>query len=345
MIQLWLMALFVLVIVMIGVGGLTRLTDSGLSITEWKPVTGVIPPMSAAAWAVEFGHYKATPEFQLQNSRMTLDEFKFIYWWEWGHRFLGRIIGLVWAIGFFWFLARGRLPRGTAIPYLMLGILGGFQATVGWWMVASGLTADRVDVASYRLAAHLGLAFVILGLIGWHYLRLGMTEAERLQARRRREAGLPRMAVILLALAFVQILLGALVAGIDAGRTYTEWPLMAGGWLPPDPLELEPVWRNFFENPGTVQFVHRCGAYLVTLVALLFWWRARHSGLQAVRRSVSLVMLAVLAQVLLGIVTLVHISPWHLAILHQLTAVLIFMLIVSARHVTLYPPEQRIARG
>lgn len=344
-IRVWLAILFALVVAMIAIGGLTRLTDSGLSITEWKPVTGAIPPLSAEAWETEFAKYRETPEFELQNFNITLAEFKTIYWWEWGHRLLGRVVGLIWAVGFLWFLVRRQLPRGTTGHYLLLGVLGGFQATIGWWMVASGLTGDRVDVASYRLAAHLLGAFLILGLIAWHWLRLGMTEAERLQARRRREGSLAAFAAVFLALVLIQILLGALVAGIDAGRTYTEWPLMAGGWLPPDPLELEPAWRNFFENPGTVQFVHRCGAYLVLLAALVFWWRARGSALQAVRGSVSVLLVAVLAQAGLGIITLIHISPWHLAILHQLTAVLIVTLTVSTRFTTLYPPEQRIARS
>ncbi|MGL5012615.1 MAG: COX15/CtaA family protein, partial [Paracoccaceae bacterium] len=164
-IRLWLVGLFLLVVVMIAVGGLTRLTDSGLSITEWRPVTGALPPMDAAAWEAEFAKYQAIPEYQLQNKGMTLAEFKTIYWWEWGHRQLGRVIGLVWAVGFVGFLVARKIPAGWTGRLLLIGGLGGLQGAIGWWMVSSGLAGERLDVASYRLAVHLGLAFVILGFI------------------------------------------------------------------------------------------------------------------------------------------------------------------------------------
>ena len=185
-IRLWLMILFALVVVMIAVGGMTRLTDSGLSITEWKPVTGAVPPLNDADWAVEFGKYQASPEYQLQNSQMTVDQFKTIFWWEWGHRQLGRLIGLVWACGFFGFLAARQIPLGWRGRLLGVGALIGAQGAVGWWMVSSGLTGGMVDVASYRLATHLGLAFVILGVIAQQVFWLGRSEVDLLAAARAR---------------------------------------------------------------------------------------------------------------------------------------------------------------
>ena len=166
-IRAWLAVLFVMVVLIIVVGGLTRLTDSGLSITEWRPVTGAMPPLSAEAWDAEFAKYKEIPEYQLQNLGMSLQEFKTIYWWEWGHRQLGRLIGLVWAVGFIYFLTANKIPTGWTAKLILPGALGGLQGAIGWWMVSSGLTGEMLDVASYRLAVHLGLAFVILGFIAW----------------------------------------------------------------------------------------------------------------------------------------------------------------------------------
>lgn len=183
-IRAWLTVLFAMVVAMIVVGGLTRLTDSGLSITEWKPVTGALPPMSEADWTAEFEKYKEIPEYQLQNKGMSLSEFKVIYWWEWGHRQLGRAVGLVWALGFLGFMLLRQIPNGWTGRLLLLGGLGGLQGAIGWWMVSSGLTGTMLDVASYRLATHLGLAFVILGFIGWYILALGRPEIELMQARR-----------------------------------------------------------------------------------------------------------------------------------------------------------------
>ena len=231
---IWLMILALLVAIMVLVGGATRLTDSGLSITEWAPVMGAVPPLSAADWDAAFAAYQETTEFKDQNNWMTLADFKPIYWWEWGHRFLGRFIGLVWFIGFVWFLARRAIPEGWTGRLLLPGILGGVQGALGWWMVASGLT-DRLDVAPYRLAAHLGLAFVIFALLLWYALRIRKDSVEILQARRRRESGLMGWTAILGVLVFVQILSGALVAGLDAGRGYVDWPLMEGNFLPQNP--------------------------------------------------------------------------------------------------------------
>ncbi|TDL83534.1 heme A synthase [Palleronia sediminis] len=341
-VRTWLWVLFALVVVMIAVGGLTRLTDSGLSITEWAPVTGAIPPLDAEHWQGEFAAYQATPEYQLQNRQMTLDEFKVIYWWEWGHRQLGRVIGLVWAIGFVGFLVARKIPPGWTGRLLLLGALGGAQGAIGWWMVASGLTGDRVDVASYRLATHLGLAFVILGVIAWFALQLSRSEAALMQARRGREAGLMRLAGIMAGLTFLQIILGALVAGIDAGRNYTDWPLMAGGFLPPDPLQIEPLWRNFFENDGLVQFMHRMSGYALLAFGIFAFMRARRSSYRKTRAAWHGILAMLVVQMVLGIVTVMYSAPWHLAILHQLGAVVLWVLVLRGRHQSGYPLSQSV---
>jgi cytochrome c oxidase assembly protein subunit 15 len=335
--RIFLAILFALVVLMILVGGLTRLTDSGLSITEWRPVTGAVPPLGAADWQSEFEKYQTIPEYQLQNKGMTLSEFKVIYWWEWGHRQLGRVIGLVWAVGFFGLLLSRRMPRGWSMRLLAIGALGGLQGAIGWWMVASGLSGTMLDVASYRLATHLGLAFVILGAITWFSLLLARPDRDLMQSRRQRETGLVRMATLLVGLTFVQIIFGALVAGIDAGRNYIDWPLMAGGILPPDPFDLAPWWRNFFENDGLVQFVHRMAGYILFVFGAFVWWRARASTSDTVRLGFHLVMAMMFVQMVLGIVTVMHSAPWNLAILHQLGAILLWVFCLQARFRTGYP--------
>jgi cytochrome c oxidase assembly protein subunit 15 len=338
-IQIWLMVLFVLVLAMIVVGGLTRLMDSGLSITEWRPITGSIPPLSDADWQSEFDKYKQIDQWAIMHKWMTVDDFKAIYWWEWGHRQLGRAIGLVWALGYFGFLIARRIPAGWAGRLLVPGLLGGLQGGIGWWMVASGVTqGEGVDaVASYRLATHLGLAFVILGFIAWYMFLLGRSERDLMQARRARESRLFRLTRVVLAVTFVQILLGALVAGIDAGRNYVDWPLMAGQFFPPDATDLTPMWRNFFESPGLVQFIHRMVAYALLALTVLWWLRGRRSAHAATRSAVSIAVVALLAQVVLGIVTVLYAAPWEIAIVHQLLAVIVWTLILRVRYLCAYP--------
>ncbi|GAB4266648.1 MAG: COX15/CtaA family protein [Pararhodobacter sp.] len=338
-IRAWLWGLFVLVVAMIAVGGLTRLTDSGLSITEWRPITGAIPPMSEADWTAEFDRYRQIDQYHLMNAGMTLDEFKVIYWWEWGHRQLGRVIGAIWALGFLWFWLRRQIPAGWTGRLLLPGVLGGVQGAIGWWMVSSGITQGEgmTAVASYRLATHLGLAFVILGVLAWYAMLLGRSESALLQARRGREARLVSMSTGLMHFAFLQILLGALVAGIDAGRGYTDWPLMGGQVLPPAMWELTPVWRNLFENDGTVQFIHRVAGYLLAVYGLIVWLRGRRSAYGATRSAVAAMGLVLAGQIVLGITTVLHGAPVALGLAHQLTAVLLWVLILRARHLAQYP--------
>ena len=339
-IRAWLGLLFALVVAMIAVGGLTRLTDSGLSITEWKPLSGALPPIGEAAWAAEFAAYQQSPEYRLQNAGMTLEAFKAIFWWEWSHRQLGRVVGLVWALGFFGFWAMGRIPPGWKGRLLALGLLGGAQGAIGWWMVASGLSGDAVDVASYRLATHLGLAFAILGLIAVQMFALSRSEADLMVARRAGEARLARAGSWLAALAFVQVLLGALVAGIDAGRGFPTWPLMNGAFFPADAFvvaEGGAAWRAFFENPGLVQFMHRLAGYLLLAAVLFVAWRARGSANGSIRRGFMAVALMTLVQATLGIFTALLAAPLWLGLTHQLGAVALWVLVLRARALALAP--------
>lgn len=336
-VRLWLWVLFALVVIMIAVGGLTRLTDSGLSITEWNLVTGAVPPMSDAAWVAEFEKYKQIPEYQLQNRGMSMDEFKTIYWWEWGHRQLGRLIGLVWGVGFLFFLTTKRIPTGWTGRLLIIGALGGLQGAIGWWMVHSGLSGEMVDVASYRLATHLGLAFIILGLIAWYAFQLARPEAELMQARRGREDRLITLSTWLIALGFLQILLGALVAGIDAGRGFTDWPWMAGGFFPPDAFYIEPLWRNVFENAGLVQFIHRMAGYILFAFGVYAWLQGRKSAHRRTQAAFNMMISMLLVQIILGIVTVMHSAPVSLALLHQIGAVALWVMILRTRFLSHYP--------
>jgi heme a synthase len=347
-IRLWLAALFLLVATMIAVGGMTRLTDSGLSITEWRPITGAIPPLNAADWQEEFTKYQAIPEFQLQNSQMTLEEFKTIFWWEWGHRQFGRVIGLVWALGFVGFLATKSIPRGWTGRLLGLGALGGLQGAIGWWMVSSGLTGDMVDVKSYRLATHLGLAFIILGLIAHYIFELSRSEVDLIAARRGGEGKLARMSTGLMHFAFLQILLGALVAGIDAGRAFPTWPDMNGQFFPADAFYVPSgggVWHAFFENPGLVQFMHRMSGYVLALFAVVVWLRARKSAYASTRRAFHAVLVLLALQIVIGIYTALTAAQVHVAITHQVTAVILWVAIIRARHLAGAPVAGSLREG
>jgi len=329
----WQIALALLVGLMVVVGGMTRLTDSGLSITEWNLVTGVFPPLSSESWVTEFAKYRNTPEFQQVNSDMNLDAFKSIYWWEWGHRFLGRIVGLAFLIPFLWFLLRKAIPVGWTKRLLIPGILIGVQGVIGWWMVTSGLT-ERVDVAPYRLATHLGLAFIIFALLLWNALSLRHTEVDLLASRRRRFKPLLGFSAICMTFLFLQILAGAMVAGLDAGRGYTDWPLMQGSFFPPHSTP-EAIW----------QFVHRMLGYAVVVIVVVFWWRSRASGHRQVTFWTGIAALGALAQMLWGIVTLINGALPGYAIFHQLGALALMFLLLRAMFEVAYPAEQRIERA
>ena len=337
LVRIWLWGLVVLIVIMITVGGLTRLTDSGLSITEWDPVMGAVPPMSVAAWNAAFAAYRTTAEFTLQNSAMTLTEFKVIFWWEWGHRQLGRFIGLAWLVGFLILFVIGKLPKVRRISLFIIGPFIGLQGFIGWLMVNSGLNGVRIDVASYWLMAHLGAAFALLGYIFWILHLFGRSESELLQARRVRERKLFRMSTGLMHFVALQVLLGALVAGIDAGRNYTDWPLMAGEFLPPDLFSLTPWWRNFFEDDGLVQFIHRISAYFLFVFGIVVCLRSKASAHKLTRLAFGKIGLLLVVQMVLGVVTVMNSSPWNLAILHQFTAILLWVAVIRGRFLAGYP--------
>jgi heme a synthase len=318
-IRLWLYAVAALVLAMVLVGGATRLTESGLSITEWQPVMGTLPPLDDAQWQTEFEKYQAIPQYRELNRGMDLDAFKTIYWWEWTHRLLGRTIGAAFLLPFLWFLWRGWIAPGLRTRLWVIFGLGALQGAVGWWMVASGL-ADRVEVSQYRLATHLLLACVIYIALLWTAQRWDDLPSPRVPARIRASA------VGLLILILAQIYLGALVAGLRAGHIYNTWPLIDGA-IVPDGSRLffdAPLWRNFFENALTVQFDHRMLAYTILLVALIHTFAAA-STLKKGPVVVGAVILtaAVALQALLGIFALIMVVPIELALMHQAMAMVV----------------------
>lgn len=325
-IRVWLLAVAALVFAVAFVGGATRLTGSGLSIVEWRPVTGALPPLSEQAWKSEFEKYKTIPQYKELNRGMSLGEFKAIYWWEWGHRLLGRLIGVVFLLPFLWFLWRGWIEPGLRGRLWAIFGLGAIQGGVGWWMVASGL-AERVSVSQYRLAFHLTLACIIFTLLIWTAQRLASRQEIEWPARIRHGA----TALVVLVLA--QIYLGALVAGLHAGLIYNTWPLIDGA-LVPDAARLffeTPWWRNLFENTLTVQFNHRMLAYAIVILAvmhLIDTARATRPG-RALVGAVA-VMIMIVLQAVLGIVTLLHQAPVSLALAHQ--AMAMATLVVAVLH-------------
>lgn len=313
-VRLWLYVLALFVLLMVMIGGATRLTDSGLSITEWKPISGAIPPLSLQDWNAEFDAYKQIPEYEQINKGMSLAEFKGIFWWEWGHRFLGRFIGLVFLIPFLVFLFQRRLDWKLAPSLAVLFFLGGFQGFLGWWMVSSGLS-ERVDVSQYRLAAHLGAACVLFISIIWVARRLRPAQVMWVQK------GWPALIAGLGLLVFLQIVAGAFVAGLDAGFSHNTWPLMAGKFVPSGLAMLDPLWINSFENIITVQFNHRMIAYLIFVVVVGLTWRAwNKTQFDGVHGWMATIAILTLVQVILGILTLIYVVPLYLALAHQVTA-------------------------
>ena len=311
LVGLWLLAIALIILAMITIGGLTRLTGSGLSITEWEPIMGAIPPLNDAQWADAFAKYQKIPQYVLENRGMSLEAFKGIFWWEWTHRFLGRLLGVAFFIPFLWLAWNGAIRKSDWSRMLLLFLLGGLQGFIGWWMVESGLET-RVSVSQYRLAIHLGTALLLLIAILWialEYLRDLKTDKPKAAGR----------AFGMAALVYVQMLLGALVAGLHAGLIYNTWPDMNGRVFPEGAFFHQPWWINFFENPGLAQFDHRIGAYVVAGFAV--WIFAR--GIQLTgyaKKSAKLVAGITAFQVGLGIFTLMLQAPEGLAALHQVTA-------------------------
>src|SRR6266480_56925 len=319
----WLIVCCALVFAMVVVGGVTRLTHSGLSITEWQPIVGAVPPLSDAQWQEAFAKYQLTPEYRQINAAMTLAEFKAIFWWEYAHRLLGRIIGFVFLIPLVWFVAWRRVSPALAAKLFGIFALGAAQGALGWYMVQSGLIDDP-RVSPFRLTAHLGLAFAILGAMLWTAMTLRVPQRAALDAPAQRTAR--RLAFLLAALVLVMVLSGGLVAGIRAGFAYNTFPLMNGHIVPPEIFMLHPAWVNFLWNMATVQFDHRILAFVLVVVTLLLWWRLRTtpgSPSRAARGGSALLGMLAL-QIALGVATLLYVVPVPVAALHQAGALLTF---------------------
>jgi cytochrome c oxidase assembly protein subunit 15 len=314
-VRIWLYCVALMVLLMVAVGGVTRLTGSGLSITTWEPISGTIPPLSDAAWQAEFDNYKHIPQYQVENLGMTMDAFKAIFWPEWSHRLLGRLIGLVFAVPFVVFLLQRRFSWNLATPLAVLFVLGGLQGVLGWWMVSSGLET-LTSVSQYRLAAHLSAALVLFLALIWVARSLEPKAKDRAATLSARWP-----IVVLLLLVMLQIAAGAFVAGLKAGMGYNTWPLMDGSLIPSGLGAMDPAWRNFFENALTVQFIHRSIAYvIVAYVIFLLWRQVRAGGFAGVNGWLPRIGGLILLQVVLGITTLLTFVPVPLALGHQALA-------------------------
>ncbi|HEX2764240.1 MAG TPA: COX15/CtaA family protein [Allosphingosinicella sp.] len=320
----WLLAVAALIFAMVVVGGITRLTESGLSIVRWEPVSGIVPPIGEAQWAAQFAAYRQSPQYQLVNTGMTLSDFKNIYFWEYVHRLLGRIIGLAFALPLIGFAAKRAVPRGYGWKLGGILALGGLQGAIGWWMVASGLV-DRPDVSHIRLAVHLLTALALFGFILWVALDL----LDRARDSAAPAARLPTAALWMLSLLFLQLLFGAYVAGLDAGYAYASWPRMGDQWFPAETPMLRPAMRNLVDNPVVVQFVHRWLAFAVAAAAAFLGGAAWRRGL---RGEAAVLIGAVALQMLLGILTLLSGVDLLIAAAHQANAVLLLAATLVAGH-------------
>ncbi len=323
-IAIWLLIICAMVFAMVVLGGFTRLTESGLSMTDWRPVTGWLPPMSEEAWQAQFDGYRTSPEYKKINKGMSLDQFKEIFWLEYLHRLWGRTIGIAFAVPFMVFALKGWVGKPLFARLAVLFALGGFQGVIGWWMVKSGLV-DHPDVSQYRLAVHLMTAFLILGVGIWFALDLLRSERKEVSPR------LVRLSSWLCGLIFVTAFSGALVAGLNAGMIYNTFPLMAGEIFPSEGFQIRPWYLNFFEDIPTVQFDHRWLAKATFVFVVINWVVARQFGASA-RVRANFLMLAALVQVALGIATLLLVVPIPLAAAHQAGAVVLFACSVWLRH-------------
>lgn len=321
----WLYSVALLVFIMVVVGGITRLTESGLSITEWKLITGTLPPLSQAAWVIEFEKYKLIPEYILINgpAGMTLSDFKFIYFWEWVHRLLGRLIGLAFAVPFVWFALKRAIPKGYGLRLTVLLILGGMQGVIGWWMVTSGLT-ERTDVSHFRLATHLLTALLILGLLVWTALDL-----RQLAKGHSKKSRLTAFSVVVVVILFIQLLFGAYTAGLNAGYVSNTWPLMYGSFMPPLVDFSGGFWTKLNNDHYVIHFVHRWWAWLTVAFLFTLAWRIRKTSAKAAAALHS----AYSAQMLLGIATVITGVNINFAVLHQGVGALVVISAAWGLHV------------
>ncbi|OHC67858.1 MAG: heme A synthase [Rhodocyclales bacterium GWA2_65_20] len=329
-VAVWLFICAAMVFATLVVGGVTRLTHSGLSIVEWQPIVGTIPPLNQSEWEATFDKYKQTPEYQKVNHRMALDEFKGIFWWEYFHRVLGRTIGMVFLFPFLWFLARRKLDRPLVPKLVGIFVLGGLQGAMGWYMVKSGLVDDP-RVSQYRLTAHLSIAFLIFISMVW--VALGLLAERTRVAADAAVAKLRRVGFWLALLVFYMIVTGGFVAGIRAGKAYNTFPLMNGDLVPPEIFVLDPWYANFFNNMATVQFDHRLGAWLLAFLVPWFWWQLRSAPVSGRARGVAtLLLLALAVQIALGITTLLLAVPVAWGAAHQGGSMVVFGILLWLNH-------------
>lgn len=320
----WLLFVAFTIFAMVVVGGATRLTESGLSMVNWNPVTGALPPLSEEAWQEEFSDYKTSPEYKLKNTGMSLEEFKNIFYWEWGHRLLGRLIGLIFFVPMVWFWARGRIPEGYKPRLVVLFLLGGAQGLLGWYMVMSGLV-DEPAVSHYRLSAHLGLALFLFAVILWTAFSLLNPEPAEHSPK------VKRLTHITMAVLVLQLFMGALVAGLKAGLIFNTWPLMGETFVPDGLMMLEPWWLNLFDNAITVQFDHRIGAYVLTALIVALYLKARRECI-AVKSASTVLLCTLILQMVLGIIMLLKEVPVTWGTAHQGGGVLVLAALVYMMH-------------
>ncbi len=309
--SIWLIAMFIIISIMIVVGGLTRLTDSGLSITEWQLFSGLLPPLNQNDWILYFNLYKEIPEFKLQNFNMTLQEFKVIFWWEWAHRFLGRLIGLCYLIPLIYFSFKVKISKILDLYFIFFLIC--FQGFIGWYMVSSGLV-DRVDVSHFRLSIHLLIAFLILSLIFWNYLKF--------QNYKYISDGINSIIpFIFLVLILTQIVIGAFVSGMDAGKIYNSWPLMGGAYFPND-NKIENLFKlSAFSDPSLVQFIHRNLAYVIGFFYVLIFFKVYKNKINKLYKSVNILGFFIILQIILGIFTIILGAQIYIAAVHQVSSI------------------------
>jgi cytochrome c oxidase assembly protein subunit 15 len=329
-VAIWLLVCCTLVFAMVVVGGVTRLTDSGLSMVEWRPIVGTIPPITESDWEEVFKKYHETPQYKKINRGMSADEFKGIFWWEYFHRLLGRIIGLVFFIPFLFFLVRKRIDRPLGLKLAGIFLLGGLQGLMGWYMVKSGLV-DNPHVSQYRLTAHLSLAFIIYAAM--FHVALGLLTPDGSLDKSKKLESLQRFIQALIGIIFLMVLSGGFVAGIRAGLAYNTFPLMNGHFIPPGIFMLEPWHRNFFENITTVQFDHRMIAWVLAILVPVFWYKSRQIILpSSARLACNLLLIMLVIQICLGIATLLMVVPLPLAASHQAGAMLLFTVAIWVNH-------------
>ncbi|MCK5876251.1 MAG: COX15/CtaA family protein [Candidatus Marithrix sp.] len=332
-IAIWLLICCATIFAMVILGGVTRLTGSGLSMVVWKPIMGILPPFSQTEWEIAFQQYQQFPEYQLKNFHMNLAEFKAIFWFEYAHRLLGRGIGIIFMIPMLVFMFKGMITKTLVPKLIIMFILGGLQGLLGWYMVKSGLVDDP-HVSQYRLTAHFGLAVVIYGYMFW--VAMGLLFSGQ------KKHNLTNFSLIVTSLIFITMLSGGFVAGLKAGWFFNTFPLMNGQWIPDGILNQEPMWRNFFENIITVQFDHRILATLVFLVSSIFWFIAqKHKFPTRIRWGIHIFLIVMLIQITLGISTLLLRVPVVLAATHQGGAMVLFTVALFITHALLYQSSKQ----